>query len=395
MSEYKNFIDPLNHINLAKAIVNEGYIIGGALTEGFQSERVPFVVVTHAINQEKEISIFILSEEKYITYKNKFLMNVASGLKDAIPTSFRDFIEPINYLNQFAASIFGPNLTSIAKSDMPSYFGRNINKCYEELMKEYNIYFEQDRQLGTPTKANNILCYAPLIKYRGFKDNKEYVVLAGMDYEGIEMYTEPLNPLAAPHFLYSIFDKSNKEENSKEFGHGHPCDMMEWGAKARYLLIAPKEYEEKATNDFVRLVSTYQMDDNLQKRYFELKAERYMMRVEEAMQYRAMANQATANLQYQQAKLTQMLQDNANTISAGIMDSWDKKMASSSYISNQFSEAIRGVDTYQKLDGSNVEVGVINDHVYENQYDEVYGVSGNELDNDLLSKLNWTEINKK
>jgi hypothetical protein len=77
------------------------------------------------------------------------------------------------------------------------------------------------------------------------------------------------------------------------------------------------------------------------------------------------------------------------------MDSWNRKMDAETSMSNNFSEAIRGVNTYTTTDGRNVEVGVSADHVYQNQYGNVYGVSGNAVDDDILSKINWTEINKK
>ena len=87
-----------------------------------------------------------------------------------------------------------------------------------------------------------------------------------------------------------------------------------------------------------------------------------------------------------------MLQENSAAMSAGIMDSWDKKMASDSRISANYSEAIRGVNTYQTTSGRPVEVSVTADHVYENRYGDVYGVSGTAPDQETLNRLNWTEL---
>ena len=70
-------------------------------------------------------------------------------------------------------------------------------------------------------------------------------------------------------------------------------------------------------------------------------------------------------------------------------------MASDSRISQARSEAIRGVNVYQNSYGQNVDVSVSADHVYENRYGDVYGVSGNSLDQNTLNELNWTEIYKK
>ena len=81
-------------------------------------------------------------------------------------------------------------------------------------------------------------------------------------------------------------------------------------------------------------------------------------------------------------------------MSAGIMDSLNKKMASDARISQARSEATLGVNGYTNSYGQNVDVSVSADHVYQNQYGEVYGVSGNAVDDETLTKLNWTELKK-
>ena len=45
--------------------------------------------------------------------------------------------------------------------------------------------------------------------------------------------------------------------------------------------------------------------------------------------------------------------------------------------------------------GGTVEMNVSADHVYQNQYGDTIGVSGNAVDADVASKLNWTELEKK
>jgi hypothetical protein len=77
-----------------------------------------------------------------------------------------------------------------------------------------------------------------------------------------------------------------------------------------------------------------------------------------------------------------------------IMDSWNQKMASDSRISQARSEATMGVNTYTNSYGQNVQVSVVADHVYQNQYGDVYGVSGNEIDQDVLNQINWKKLDK-
>ena len=81
------------------------------------------------------------------------------------------------------------------------------------------------------------------------------------------------------------------------------------------------------------------------------------------------------------------LSDDADNIYNFETDSWDKKMASDSRISQARSEAIRGVNVYQNSYGQNVDVSVTADHVYENRYGDVYGVSGNAPDQELLNRM--------
>ena len=118
------------------------------------------------------------------------------------------------------------------------------------------------------------------------------------------------------------------------------------------------------------------------------------MMANQAMQYQAMARQSQLNLQRSQQQLQQTLARNSAEMSNMIMDSWDKKMASDSRISQARSEAIMGVNTYQNSYGQDVQVSVAADHVYENQYGDVYGVSGPAPDQSVLNDLNWKELDK-
>ena len=62
MSEIKKFIDTKTNVLLGSGAVEDGYIYGGVFNEQRQSSAVPFTYAVHAINQEKGINIFILSE---------------------------------------------------------------------------------------------------------------------------------------------------------------------------------------------------------------------------------------------------------------------------------------------------------------------------------------------
>ena len=396
MSTIKDFKDPSGYI-LAHAAIPEGYMIGGSLVDGFQHESVPFFITAHAINPETNVMIFGLSDEKYTTYKNQMVKMALKSMSDVKWNSIRDFIDPGEYLNSFAAALSQmKSLRAVGEAELPSFCGLNQQQTYNDFMAFYNEYFEREASLGTPTKANNVLVKSFMRKYDGIaKSGNTCTVVAGMDYNGIEYYAamsalSAINPLAG---LFGTAMKNKKAaKSSKKFGEGTPCDGIDWGAKNKFLLVCPKDREKEAFVDFVEFVQTFHMDSNLRNRYYQLLSQRVRMRMQETVRFQSMAQASMQRLQMNQQRLSQTLAQNSQAMSDMIMDSWNKKMASDSRISQARSEAIRGVNSYQNTYGQNVEVSVTADHVYQNGYGEVFGVSGNAPDQELLNKLNWKEI---
>ena len=397
MSEIKQFKDQNGYV-FALAAIPDNYLIGSSLVNKMQSESVPFTVTAHAIDGQRGIAIYGLTDEMFTTYKNQFIKATLKSVPGVIWTSVRDFIQPEEYLKQFAEAISQMKLVPVAQAALPSIFGSNIQKSYEDFMTQYKAAFAREESLGTPTYPNNSLCKALLVRYIGRKaDGTDYVVLAGMDYKGIEYYsgTSPLSvisPLAG--LLGGMMKTRQAEKSSDKLGEGKPCDAIDWGAQNRFALIAPAAYEQEATKDFLAFVSTFHMEDGVRAQFFQRQADRVMERMQLTMQFQQMAQQSMINLQRNQQQLAQTLARNSAEMSAGIMDSWNRKMASDSRISQARSEAIRGVDVYTNSYGQNIDVSVTADHVYQNQYGDVYGVSGIAPDQELLNKLNWTELKK-
>ena len=381
----------------AVAAVPDGYIAGSAMTDQVQHDRVPFSVSAHVMNPQKQIFIFGLTDEMFTTYINQFIKQTLKMVPNIIWTSVRDFVEPEAYLNLFAMSMTQMELKPVAEGDLPSIFNNNLEKTRSMLLDEYRMYMAYDVQAGTPTHLNNVACRSYLKKYNAVKEGVPYVVFAGMDYKGVEEYTD-VSPAAFVGGLAGLLAgklaKNSREEKSDKFGHGSPCDAIEWGAQNRVIVWVPAEYEQEATEAFVRFVSTFHMEDDLRALFIRKKAERAEMLFMQAMQYSAMAQQARLNLMQSQQNLMNTLARNSAEMSAGIMDSWNKKMASDSRISQARTEAIMGTNTYTTTYGQHVDVSVAADHVYQNQYGDVYGVSGTALDQEALNALNWRELNR-
>lgn len=401
MTQIREFKDPNQNTN-ALAAIPDGYLIGSSYKDGFQSESVPFLVTAHAINNDTKVMIIAVTDEMFTEYRNKLIKQSAKSMPNIIKTSLRDFIEPDLYLQQFAEAVSQMKLTPVARAAMPSVNGQNHDAAYNNMMSLYQESFDYEARTGYPVYANNSIYDSYMIKYYGTAaSGNRCVVLAGMDYKGVEYYNgtsvlSAINPLAG--LVASSLKKKQAEKSSDAFGHGKPCDAVDWGAENRFVVLAPVEYEEEATRDFINFVSTFHMEPLLRQKFYQLVMQRRQMvrQQNEQLNQQLQANlrQQQASLAANQERLRQTLAANSAAMSAGIMDSWNQKMASDSRISQARSEAIRGVNTYTTSYGQNVDVSVTADHVYQNQYGDVYGVSGNAVDQDVLTRLNWTELKK-
>lgn len=397
MTNIQELKDPQGR-TLAYAAAPQGWLTGAALVDKLQHESVPFFITTHLIDTQRNIMIFGLSDEMFTTYVNKLMKMTLKSIPTVIWDSIRDFIEPEVYLTQFAQAMAQMNLTPTAQADLPSVIGRNIQQHYQQMMQTYQQSFDIEAQLGTPTQANNSLMKSFMVRYEGVSQaGVKSVVIAGMDYKGIEYYASTsmlsaISPLGG--LLGGLMKQKQAEKSSTRFGQGKPCDAIDWGSANKFIVITPAQYEREATEAFLEFVSTFHMAEDLRRIYAQKVVERKQMNIQQTMQFQQMAQQSMRNLQASQARLQQTLAANSAAMHNMIMDSWNQKMASDSRISAARSEAIMGVNTYTNSYGQNVSVDVTADHVYENQYGDVYGVSGNALDNELLNDLNWKELRK-
>ena len=224
----KNFVANNMNITLAQAQIPDDYVIGGSLNNAFQSEHVPFTWAIHAINQNKQISIFAISEEKFMDYRNAMLKQSINLIPNAIKSSFRAFEEPEDYLKRFAQSIFGSNLEDVAFGESVSLYNKYLQNSYNNLSNLANTVANIETQNGYQCDVNNLTCQSYLIKYEGVKDNQKYVVFAAMDFEGFEMKYQLNQMMNIIGGLFASNTSQNTSSNSNVLGHGN-CDICEWG----------------------------------------------------------------------------------------------------------------------------------------------------------------------
>ncbi|MBQ6493514.1 MAG: hypothetical protein IJI92_06590 [Erysipelotrichaceae bacterium] len=450
----KDFVTP-DGLKVGSARVADKYVLNASVNDRWQSELVPFTARASA-NCEDEIIMISDSKELFHDVKSLMIKGIIGLVPNHTSNGYVSFFEPEDYLRDYAEKISSAKLTPVAKAQLPSYFGKNPEVAKTQLKNDIAAF---DAFMEIPSSPINTLCESVLYKYEGkTASGVDCVVYAGMDYEGEELIyggglfkgldtkgikdnltkvmenSKNLSELGSTvsdvlkgkdkltfsdmmsgGLIGKAMRKSKEKEDKKPeekpveeplqepkkeapavFGHSvRRVDQITFGAYRKYICVALKEREAEAERDFLDFVMTFEPSQALGQRQKEM-IDQKMFQIRQAVaQNQAIVMQKQQQLHAMQMQTSQMISQNARQTSAGIMDSWNKKMASDSRISQARSEANLGVNTYQNSYGQNVQVSVAADHVYQNQYGDVYGVSGNAPDQSVLNDLNWTELKKK
>ncbi len=411
-----------NGTAIATAVVPDDFEIQAVLDQNWQSETVPFTTHIKASGRD---GIILIADSKQIYHdiRNMVVKSLLAFVPMMVKNSYQSYIEPEAYLKQQAEEMFGYPLEAVAKTELPSLMGTNPDSALSLLQNEvegFSVLME------LPCEIKDHLCESVLYRMEGkLANGKDAVVLAGMDYLGAEISYGGLYGglsfdnkylIATKEKLGSLINKTTgadlsrignafsdvikgkeklsmddlmhggligkamrkkkeptpepvsqaKEEPLKEepagFGH-RKADQVTFGSYRRYYCVCLKENEAEATPLFLNFVRSIETDPSLLQAEGNAVNQKITQSRQIAAQNQNLAMQKQMQLQQMQRKASQMIADNARHASDGLMDSWNRKMASDSRISQARSEAIRGVDVYQNSYGQNVDVSVSADHV--------------------------------
>lgn len=150
---------------------------------------------------------------------------------------------------------------------------------------------------------------------------------------------------------------------------------IEWASNGVFTMVCPKDRYEEDYKDFVQFVSTFKIDPYIIQESVNMQNKMAMDVANYTQQNIAQQNanfqamqQANRTLQEAYDSANQAWWNRSNAHHAQVMSSSRSSFGESSAdrISRMQSEAVRGVNTYVREDGSTVEVSVDYDHVYTN-----------------------------
>ena len=169
-----------------------------------------------------------------------------------------------------------------------------------------------------------------------------------------------------------------------------------WSVPVMATLVAPAGvFDEKLRTMFLPLVGSVEVHADVEDLILQT-AQQYASQVQMATQGQLARNQATFQAQQAAHRQQQAAFDSYNYAWQARSDAHHQQFraATNAQFSTgvgsaapDYSEAIRGVNTYTTSDGREVEVSVHADRAYENQAGDVIGTSGG-----FEPGANWTEI---
>lgn len=387
---------------LATAIVPEGYNVGGILSARDGNELVPLRAYITAAAPDRSILLNATSKGMWDHLLNPIMIRTAK-MMGTPQGSFSDFRDPERYLTDFATAFSdGRQVTPIARATLPGGFADNRQAILNDFINE--VRTREGSGPNVQLEIVNAICEPLLMKFAGRREGRPAVILVGCEYMGAE-YRNAITPAMMMGggfgLLAALVGGAKKAKTAGQrfpFGHarehGQAVDVIRWGFNRLYLCVCDASVEREATEIFMRFLLSYTPDMNFIQRREQMAFQNWQRAMQTANQLAGVARQQQMMAQQRAMETSRMIAQNSAQISAGIMDSWNRRMASDSRISQNWSEAVRGVNTYRTTDGRRVEVGVTADHVYQNNYGDVYGVSGVAPDQDILNRLNWTELNR-
>lgn len=405
---------------LGWAVIPSDYKIKASIETKWQSDCTPFNSIIQVISPDNNVVLVSGSAEVFEDYLISWQKKMLTQAPNANLSTYRDYMEPDLYVKQFAESTTGIKLEPVAKAVLPSRFGNNIQGERNMLL---NIFNSHAININVRLEVSDVHCEALCMKYKGNMAGTDVVVICGADFQRLDYYDANRTSNGTPNMFGALgnlyanqsleepknaFDwfmrggvigqmqrKKQREAETDTKSSSGKADVIRWGSKRRYLVVAPVEREEEAGDVFLKFVSTFMQDDNLTKQENMQIEQMHQSRVMEAQGMAAQAQQMRLQSMQFQINASRQISRDLNSISDGIMDSWNQKNAAESRMSANYSEAVRGVNSYTTTDGRTVEADVVADHVYQSRYGDTIGVSGSAIDPELASKLNWTELNRK
>ncbi len=374
------FTDKALNIPLASCGLGDDYTASGSLMPDSASYTYPMPVRCAAANKFGTAFSFFTGEAYTDDTKCPMLSGpYATVVNQISKIHFRPFMDAATYGDNYIKAMIGggkmTNACFVESRPFPAA-GFNRKDALDGWIKYQELEAQKAGTAGTITGKAYYLeesCkvyeadvgpvrfrIAAAFILRGFRYQLPDMFAMGNIFGGLFGQRKPQNANGAPQ---------------GSFGDIPNNGAIEWSSSGIFTMFCPKDRFDEDYKDFEKFVSTFKIDPyilqeslNMQNK-MSMEVARYTQQniAQQNANFQAM-QQANRSLQEAYDSANQAWWNRSNAHHAQVMSSSRSAFGETSQdrISRMQSEAIRGVNTYVREDGSTVEVSVDYDHVYSN-----------------------------
>lgn len=391
-----------------------GYQAMGILQPNISSYNYPFGVSASACNDNGTAMAYFIGEGYTDRSKCPALSGPYSqGLEQISRLHYKNFMDAQEYVDSYAAmyanSLHATSLKFSEERPMPLYEGFLESEALESYKRR--VQFERQR-IGDTGLAKELgfylkgLCriYDMAAGGVGYKLVVS-TVLEAWKYQapGIgDGFGNMGSALFGNSPLGRLFGKSATQRqpsvHTGTFRDMPANGVIEWQSDGVFTMqCTPQEFEVAFNGAFTDFCSTLKLDNGIRERLYNMQsqilqdiARHTQQRIDQMNRQFQSWQQIHATQQAAFDSYNRSWWERTNASDAARRSAYQSKMASEQRMSDRYSEAVRGVNTYVRLDGTEVEVSVAYDRAYTNNSGDTLGSNSA-----FEPSGNWTEMRHK
>lgn len=384
---------------IAVAKVPKEFVTMGEIIATSQSIAKQIMAKVEALHRHKKIKLFANSGESFRQVKKGIMQYHVEGQIDPQTRApMRTFKGPRAFVDEMAIA-FNQNqpLKDLGTYPLMRECLKNVEATRRQFYNEALAEMGAVQAQGVNIDIHNVFVGGLTRAYSFTQGGEERILILGVELRGLEY------SLNAPGMFFggigALFGgMMNNQQQQQSFGaypfgqapSGGIASYVDWDSCGVYGMIAEGPFSQEYLDIFNDFVNTFELNPAFEQRMKELSK-----RTTDAMmqqQQRNFAAQQQAHRTMQEAYDMQNqawwdrtnAQDNARRMRQAQMNSSEHHA--------DFSEAIRGVNVYERPDGSEVEYSVSADRVFMKNGDDLT-MRGASVGEDV--PFGWTELHRK
>lgn len=337
-------------------------------------------------------------------------------------TNQRDFISIKDYIDNIVEDYARNNnyeITNVEQRPLPigkynkkQDFEKYINETKEEIQRLSNMYGNALELVGC-YKDSDCRVYSlngkdkkKVAFYTGIEGNKQLISrMAGLNANTNGLFGGfggLLGGMMGTNQSGQTASKPAQNINSNFIignlnkpGQG---EILEWKSNTLFMLVSnEEEFEDVYNKAFTEICSTFELSQMLLSEYASMRSEMEQINNTQYANEQAQQQQYLNTLDRMSKQISRNAQANMEAMMARSNKqyemqraSYNSKMAAQDRMRDKTSEAIRGVNTYIRPDGKEVEVSVSADTAWINEKGEIVGGTAG-----FNPGYGWTKMEKK